>query len=89
MSPYMFCMSMEIFSSLMEKEVERNQIALIPKCIATNLSHLVFADDLMIFTKVEEHSLVTINWLLEIFTNISGLQVNRDKSSQFFVGLSN
>lgn len=52
-SPYLFCLVMEVFSCLIEKEVERGIISLIPKCKCINLSHLIFANDLMIFSRAD------------------------------------
>lgn len=72
---------MEILSSLLEKEVVASKITLIHKCKNINLSHLIFADDLMIFSKADVQSCATINEILEHFSEISGLHVNRDEST--------
>lgn len=87
-SPYLFCLAMEVFLCLLEKEVERGNISLIPKCKCINLSHLIFADDLMIFSKVDAISLNSIEGVLHTFSSYSGLHVNRDKSSQIYANIS-
>lgn len=87
-SPYLFCLAMEVFPCLLEKEVERGNITLIPNCKCINLSHLIFADDLMIFSKTDAISLNSIEGVLYTFSSYSGLHVNRDKSSQIYVSIS-
>lgn len=67
---------MEVFSCLLENEVERSTISLIPKCKCINLSHLIFADDLMIFSKADVPSLNSIEGVLRTFSSISGRHVN-------------
>lgn len=77
---------MEIFSSMIENHVNEGNFSLIPKCRGICLSHLFFADDLMTFAKVEERSLRTLMEFLKGFSDISGLQVNTEKSTQIFAG---
>lgn len=86
-SSYLFCLAIEIFSSILEKEISTGNISLIPKCKCLRLSHLIFADDLMNFPKANARSLETINRLLELFLNILGLCVNRDKPTLLFAGI--
>lgn len=87
-SPLLFCLVMEIFSSLLEKEVREKRISLIPKCKGMRLSHLIFADDLMIFSKANKESLEAINNTLRRFSKIFGLHVNKEKSTQIFAGVT-
>lgn len=65
--PYIFYLAMEVFSCLLEKEVERGTISLIPKWKCINLSHLIFVDDLIIFSKADSQSLNSIEGVLWIF----------------------
>lgn len=87
MSPYIFCLIMEILTNMIEKEVAAGHIKLISKCKATQLSHLAFANDLMIFSKADAGSLTTINTVLTTFAMVSGLEVNWSNSIQIFVGV--
>lgn len=73
---------------LLEKEVDEGRISLIPKCKGTKLSHLIFADDLLIFSRADNISLTTINKVLSTFASYSGLYVNKEKSTQIFAGLT-
>lgn len=86
-SPLLFYLALEIFSNLLENEVRTKKISLIPKCKGTQLSHFIFANDLMIFSKANVESLEAINGVLTFFAKISGLQVNKDKSTQIFAGI--
>lgn len=85
-SPYIFCLVMEVLSCMIEKEVAAGRVKLVPKCNATKLSHLAFADDLMIFTRADAASLTAVNNVLNQFILMSGLEVNRSKSTQIFAG---
>lgn len=87
-SLYLFCLVMEVFSCLLEKELERGTISLITKCKCIQLSHLIFADDLMIFSKADSQSLNSIESVLRTFSLLSGLHVNQEKSSQIFTRVS-
>lgn len=78
---------MEIFSSILEK-VHSGNISLIPKCRGIKLSHLIFIDDLMIFSKADVLSLETINRVLDLFLNVSGLYVNGEESTLILAGTS-
>lgn len=79
---------MECFSVLLEKEVHEGKITLVPKCKCINLSHLVFANGLMIFSREDVDSLTTIKRVLGTFANYSGLHVNKNKSKQIFTDVN-
>ena len=50
------------------------------------ISHLIFADDTLIFCKTSEDQITFLSWLLMWFEAISGLKVNLDKSELFPMG---
>lgn len=77
---------MEIFSSILEQEIGAGKISFIPKCKGIRLTHLIFADDLTIFPRADTHSLGAINRVLDLYSNILGLYVNREKSTLIFAG---
>ncbi|XP_074297740.1 uncharacterized protein LOC141628504 [Silene latifolia] len=59
-----------------------------PLCGAIQLNHLLFADDLLLFSKGDE---LSITWLLRSFATFSmasGLCLNKDKSEIYFNGMS-
>ncbi|KAK1311796.1 hypothetical protein QJS10_CPA07g00489 [Acorus calamus] len=52
-----------------------------------NVSHLAFADDLMVFTDSNPTSAFTLRYLFLDFSNWSGLHLNTSKS-QLFLGVA-
>lgn len=74
LSPYLFCIIMEFFSALLNPKPE-----IVPTSNIkgdTSKSHLLFADDVMIFTKASMEVAVTIKSILEDFRSLSGLNIN-------------
>lgn len=51
------------------------------KCERTRITHLAFADDLMLFGKGDMHSMQVLACAMEEFSACSGLEVNHDKSN--------
>lgn len=89
MSPQIFCLVVEVLTSMIEKELVARQIKLIPECKAIQLSHLAFVDNLMIFTRADGESLTSINNVLNYFSMISRIEVNQNKSIQIFASVPN
>lgn len=79
-------MVMEALSRLMEKAVDQGQIRLHPKCSDPQVSHLLFADDLLVFSDGSRQSLSGILSAMEEFKRMSGLDMNHAKSELFFGG---
>ncbi|RVX00466.1 hypothetical protein CK203_037011 [Vitis vinifera] len=50
------------------------------------VSHLLFADDTLVFCEASEDQMVYLSWLLMWFEAISGLRINLDKSEILSVG---
>ncbi|RVW93915.1 putative mitochondrial protein [Vitis vinifera] len=50
------------------------------------VSHLLFADDTLVFCEASEYQMVYLNWLLMWFEAISGLRINLDKSEILPIG---
>lgn len=82
LSPYLFTLAMEVFSKMIERQVQVGNIQLIAKCKAIKLTHLAFANDLMLMTKADAQSLRKKIHIIESFDILSGLQINREKSIQ-------
>lgn len=65
-----------------------HQFAYQPQCREVQLTHLSFADDILVFT---DGSISSLRWVLEVmdqFASISGLHINASKSSIFAAGQS-
>ncbi|WZY87154.1 hypothetical protein YC2023_033538 [Brassica napus] len=86
LSPYLFVIAINVLSRLLNKAAQTGSIGFHPSCSEVNLTHLSFADDLMIFTDGEASSLQGIFGVLSQFAGISGLIINPAKSSIFMAG---
>ncbi|KAL9667049.1 hypothetical protein QQ045_001395 [Rhodiola kirilowii] len=85
-SPYLFTLVMEVLSRILGQFRQSNEFIFHPKCAGMALSHLMFADDVIIFSKVDLGSLMKIKEALALFHGWSGLEVNGNKSTIYFGG---
>ena len=82
--PYLFVLVMEVFSRMLQSAISRSSaFRFLPKCEALKLTHLCFADDLMLFSSANIHSLTTFQDTLGAFKRISDLSANPTKSENF------
>lgn len=85
LSPYIFILCLEIFSSYITSQVDTLQWD--PITIKRNnisFSHLFFADDLTLMEKANEKSCHAIKLGLETFCSLSGQSINHAKSKILF-----
>ncbi|CAM8902499.1 unnamed protein product [Rhodiola kirilowii] len=87
-SPYLFTLLMEVLSRLLGNMKRTGNFDYHPKCARISLSHLMFADDVIIFSKANSGSLNQVRDVLRTFHDWSGLKVNVDKSAIYFGGCS-
>ncbi|KAL9673805.1 hypothetical protein QQ045_030067 [Rhodiola kirilowii] len=85
-SPYLFTLVMDVLSRLLGQVRQSNEFVFHPKCAGISLSHLMFADDIIIFSKADLGSLMKIKEALSVFHSWSGLEVNGSKSAIYFGG---
>lgn len=88
LSPYLFVLAMEVLSRLLSYNFNAGYIAYRPRTEELEISHLMFADDIMIFFDGGESSLHGITEVLEAFSSWSGLQMNQAKTQLFSSGMS-
>ncbi|KAG7548232.1 Reverse transcriptase domain [Arabidopsis suecica] len=86
LSPYLFVLAMEVFSSLLKSRFDAGYIHYHPKTADLSISHLMFADDVMVFFDGGSSSLHGICEVLDDFASWSGLQVNKDKTNLYLAG---
>lgn len=79
---------MEIFSKFLDLRYNMGLIGCHPHASNPKISHLVFADDIMVFFYGKKTSLQSIVSLLYYLSQISGLSMNKSKSSLFLAGVS-
>ncbi|XP_010530574.2 PREDICTED: uncharacterized protein LOC104807150 isoform X3 [Tarenaya hassleriana] len=88
LSPYLFIMAMEILSRMLDRSIMEGKIQPHYRCKSPLISHLSFADDIIIFSKGDVQSLMEVKRVLHDFSNLSGLQINPEKSELFLAGCS-
>ena len=90
LSPYLFVMGMEVLSVLIRRAVEGGFIS---GCNiwrgsgpVANISHLLFADDTIVFCEAKKEDMTYLSWILCWFEAVSGLRINLAKSEIIPVG---
>lgn len=72
MSPLLFVLVMEYLTRSLKKMRELPDFRFHPMCKSTKLTHLIFADDLMIFCKAHEKSITRVMEVLNPFSEAIG-----------------
>ncbi|KAL0444840.1 UNVERIFIED_CONTAM: putative ribonuclease H protein [Sesamum latifolium] len=81
MSPYLFVLAMEVLQLLLLQRVDQSDYFQFHwNCKKVNLLSLYFADDLILFCKADERSVMLFCESLETFAQWSGLEANVNKS---------
>lgn len=88
LSPYLFVVAMNILSVMLNKAAADLKIKYHHKCATSKLTHLCFADDLLIFIDGSIESVQNVLQVLKEFEMRSGLAVSIEKSSFFASGLT-
>ena len=82
LSPYLFLICAEGFSSLLLNAERKRKLRGIRVCNkAPSISHLFFADDSLLLIEANRESVREINRILNIYEASSGQTVNKDKSA--------
>ena len=89
LSPYLFVLTLEVFSQLLRKKYTDGSIGFHPQTRELEVTHLSFADDLMIFSDGTVNSVECIAETLEHFALWSGLRMNKSKTELYTAGLNN
>ncbi|XP_062014320.1 uncharacterized protein LOC133730820 [Rosa rugosa] len=85
LSPYLFLIGAEGFSALLQQKQNAGLLAGIEICdAAPSVSHLLFADDSMLYASASLESCYQIQDVIETYGRASGQLVNFDKSSVVF-----
>ena len=91
LSPYLFVIGMEALSRLLKRAVDGNYLS--GSKIAGRdgvvyvISHLLYADDTLLFCGASKDQLKFLSWILMWFEALSGLKINLNKSEILPVGL--
>ncbi|XP_010520842.1 PREDICTED: uncharacterized protein LOC104799863 [Tarenaya hassleriana] len=88
-SPYLFILLMEIFTRMLDRGAIQGRFRTHPRCSQPLITHLTFADDVMIFYTGEVQSIREVVTILEEFSKGSGLAMNTSNMifalSRFFL----
>ncbi|XP_020249670.1 uncharacterized protein LOC109827119 [Asparagus officinalis] len=84
LSPYIFVLVMEFWSIGMEIATISRNIQNFHKQQDLQISHILFADDMLVFCRANKKSFEGINNLLSSMELNTGLKINRSKSKIFF-----
>ncbi|XP_010523177.1 PREDICTED: uncharacterized protein LOC104801567 [Tarenaya hassleriana] len=87
LSPYLFILSMEVLSRMLDKGAASGRFRLHPRCSQPTITHLSFADDVKIFSSADKTSLQEVMNILHDFSKCSGLVLNQSKSEIFLGGV--
>lgn len=79
-SSLLFVLAMDVLSKMLDAGVASNRFKPHPSCEELLITHLSFADDVLVFFDGSEESLRGILEILEEFKQLSGLIINKDKT---------
>ncbi|XP_033136094.1 uncharacterized protein LOC103837732 isoform X1 [Brassica rapa] len=88
LSPYLFGLAMNVLSNMLNTAASDGIIGYHPRCKDSALTHLCFADDLLIFSDGSPSSVQGILRVLSDFQFLSGLAISPQKSCFFPAALS-
>ncbi|XP_020264639.1 uncharacterized protein LOC109840410 [Asparagus officinalis] len=78
---------MEYLSRSLSALKDDRQFKFHPKCSKLNITHLIFADDLLLFSKADLYSVAKIYQCFQNFSLVSGLDANLSKCSVYLSGI--
>ncbi|XP_062074783.1 uncharacterized protein LOC133778775 [Humulus lupulus] len=87
LSPLLFVIGMEYLWHILKKVATVPTFQFHPRCKSMRLTHLCFADDLLLFCKGDYNSAILLLQGFKLFSNTSGLQPNMGKSPVYGAGL--
>lgn len=89
LSPYMFVICMEYLSRLLKHDLltDKSGFVFHPQCSRIKLTHLLFADDLLLFCRGDVGSVAALKKVMDKFSAMSGLEINHRKSAMFIAGV--
>lgn len=79
---------MNVLSKLLDKAACAQETGYHPRCKNVGLTHLSFADDIMVLTDGKVRSVEGIIKVFDDFARFSGLKISLEKSTIYFAGVS-
>jgi hypothetical protein len=87
LSHYLFIAYMEYLSRMLKMASMNSNFIFHPKCRPLGINHLAFADDIILLSRGDRQFVACLCQQLISFGHISGLAINREKSSIYFSGV--
>jgi hypothetical protein len=85
LSPFLFLFVADGLSTLLQNEVNRHTIEPVRVCqSAPGVSHLLFADDSLLFFKAQESQELKVKEILDTYADSTGQLINPEKFSIYF-----
>ncbi|XP_063949988.1 uncharacterized protein LOC135152808 [Daucus carota subsp. sativus] len=84
LSPYLFVLAMEALTACLNLKIEEGPFKFHSKTKDAGISHLIFADDVMLFCHGDADSVKSMMDGVNLFSSISGLCLNPAKCVVFF-----
>ncbi|CAM8999426.1 unnamed protein product [Rhodiola kirilowii] len=88
LSPFLFTIAMECLSRMLQRLNRTGGFYYHPKCHCFKLSHIMFTDDLLLFSSGRPSVVLAIKEVVSKFLNFSGLSINLQKSQLFTGGMN-
>ncbi|XP_056685776.1 uncharacterized protein [Spinacia oleracea] len=88
MSPYLFALGMEYLSRCLAAMSSQKEFNYHPRCKKLKITHMMFADDLLMFARADLPSIITLFGAFTKFSKASGLSANLHKSEVYTAGVS-
>lgn len=82
--PLIFVVLMEYFTRTLKKMSRKEGFNFHHRCASLGLTHLIFADDLMLFCNGDISSVILMVRAVKDFSLASGLYANNDKTALYF-----
>ncbi|XP_074299820.1 uncharacterized protein LOC141630990 [Silene latifolia] len=89
LSPLIFTICLEYLSRILAWVQQQKEFRFHPLCKRVQLSHLCFADDLIMFCRGDLPSVVLLLRAFKTFSKASGLNMNKGKSNIYSNGVDN
>lgn len=85
LSPYIFILAMEYLTTMISNTVlEGNWKPFKFKNNDLQISHLLFANDVLLFFKADNKSISSIKHIINSFCQVSGVNINNERSKLWF-----
>ena len=88
LSPYLFVICMDVLSKMLDKGASDRKFGYHPRCKNLGLTHLCFADDIMVLSDGHVRSVEGIVAVFDDFARCSGLKISLEKSTLYLAGAS-